>query len=161
MSLPSRTWGTDTILSSTNAQRWGLGMRSAVSGADICIRQSRHNKTSLWHQSTHSVVPEKLEAPSILCWEKERLKSVVSARGDSSLGRDFWQVGRPPHRRDGSGQNVGSQWWAGPHLGQNFLVINTSHPLLKLESPFWTPNNGLRRSLGFFIYSSSQCVCIC
>lgn len=60
-------------------------MRSAVSGADICIGQSRHNKISLWHQSTDSIVPEKLEAPGILGWEKERMKSLVSAREETLL----------------------------------------------------------------------------
>lgn len=97
---------------------------------------------------TDSVVPEKLEAVGIYpFWKKERPS--VSQGRNSFLGRDFWQVVRPPQRWDRNWHNVGSPWWTGPHHDQNFLVINASHPLFKPESHVWTPKDGLRQSFGF------------
>lgn len=56
-------------------------------GDEVSSLSDRHLYPALWNQSTDSdsVVPEKLEAPRILCWEKERLKSLVSAKGETLL----------------------------------------------------------------------------
>lgn len=100
-------WRTDTMLNSTHAQLWWLEVRPAVSWAEcFCISQGRH-------QTTDSVVPEKLETSGVSCWEKERLESGVSQE------RDFWQVVRPPQR-------TGDDIMLGHSDGRDHTLIRTS-----------------------------------